>query len=275
MRTAASGALLTSTCLIAGLWAGPGLAAENSPLALTANLGLQHREVRVSDPVSPYKSQSNSASASLSRRFDPLTMGSLSLSYSIDRPRATTLANKGEIAAGSAAAAVSRYIGGGRVLQGMISYGRASQSNLAAGVHYENDANMLAVGGGIVQMLPLGENLSGTVGLSAFRTLSYIDDYVTSSGTYVDDRTLGSNIVSLSGGLQWALGRWTPNLGLALGRASQKQSLSDSDRTALSYSLGLGYALDKQRALSFSYGGSTGLKNVRDSHLGVGLSFPF
>ncbi|MDP1526537.1 MAG: autotransporter outer membrane beta-barrel domain-containing protein, partial [Rhodocyclaceae bacterium] len=249
---------------------------ESQPLQLkySVSLGVQHRSVKVSDPTSPYRNRGTSVTAGLSRPIDNLTVAGLTLSYSLDHSGATNGTNNGKIEARSVSANLSRYIGGGRIVSATLGYGNSDLNN-RAGTNYSADTDTLSGSIGIVQFIPFSENLAGSIGLSYGRVLNHIESYTNSAGTRVDGIAINSNALSLSGGLRWNLGPWTPSVNLGMSRASKKLSMSSSNHTAINYGFGLGYDLGNQRSLNISYSSSLGLKNVRDNNLGASLSFPF
>lgn len=251
-------------------------AAENQPnLKMTMSLGLQTREVEVSNPVSPYKNSGTSGTASVSAQLNPVTSLALTLSYSLDQAKSNDQQTQGTIRAQTGAVSVTRYIGSGRFVSGSLSYGTNALENQASGIGYKTSADALAAGVGITQMIPLSRSLTSSIGLSYARVVNNIDSYSNSAGTRVDGQVLASDMLSLSGGLQWSLGRWSPSLSLSVSRPSASFSLANSDQAPLGFGAGLGYTLAKDRRLNFSYGASVGQSDVRDSNLGVNLSFPF
>lgn len=261
--------------LFSGLLACSLGAVADEAAPLTAGIGVQYRDVRVSGTATPYKGEGLTGLLSFSRKvIDDDTFAAVSLSYARDKSRSGDHRIRSEIEGGSASASLMRYVGGGRVVRASLSYGRSALDHIARGVSYDADADSLALGLGISQYFLLTDTLSGSVGLGYAASRSRRDAYVNNAGLAVRGDRFYQGAFSLSTGLNWRLGAWSPSVGLSWNRGTRAISLAESDRSSFAYSLGLGYALKKDVSLGLSYSGAAGLDKVKDRSLGLSVSFP-
>lgn len=245
----------------------------------TSSVGYQHLTSKSALSTNPSDSSFDAISLSLSKKLNDRTYLGGSLSYNKGDSTTPVISGATDHIATSGAVFVVRDLGSGFLADASLGYGSlridGNYLNAATPTFYNLNPDFWMAGAGLTHVRPLTPALVASVSARINHSVSKGSAHTDSSGTpYTSTKTQRTG-ASLSGGLTWLLGAWTPSVNVQYQHSNRNYLAGVSDKEYISYSLGLSYRLSSSHTLSFGYASVADKKLSKEKSLSASLGSRF